>query len=202
MYFKLKKMNIAEIFYSLQGEGANVGKPAIFVRLAGCNMDCWFCDTDWKNGSEMSVTEILHQIENFPTNFIVWTGGEPTLQLNNNILSHFSHYCNAIETNGTNPVPSKIDYIACSPKVSTEILRQNFDFADEFRFHYYDENKNTLPKISDLPRADNYFLSPVMVGNDVFDPKNTENISSCINFIKQNPQWRLSFQTHKFLKIM
>jgi len=218
-------MKVVEIFYSLQGEGANAGKPAIFVRLAGCNQNCWFCDTNWQNGVEMSVAEILQEIEKFPAKMIIWTGGEPTLQLNNEILSHFTHYYNCIETNGTNPVPSKIDYISCSPKVDVEILQKNFVFVNEFRFPYSiltaesTENtqrknsafsahspyslrlscENILPKIDDLPKADNYFLSPILLGNDVFDKKNAENINSCINFIKQNPQWRLSFQTHKLL---
>ena len=192
-------MKIAEIFYSLQGEGANMGKPTIFIRLAGCNQTCWFCDTNWRNGVEMSIAEILQEIEKFPAKMIIWTGGEPTLQLNNEILSHFTHYYNVIETNGTNPVPSKIDYISCSPKVDVEVLQKNFDFVNEFRFPYCKENENILPKIDDLPQADNYFLSPILLGNDVFNKKNTENITFCINFIKQNPQWRLSFQTHKML---
>ena len=192
-------MKIAEIFYSLQGEGANMGKPAIFVRLAWCNQNCSFCDTEWKNGVDMSVTEILQEIEPFPAKMIIWTGGEPTLQLNNEILSHFTHYYNGIETNGTNPVPSRIDYIACSPKVTVDVLQKNFDFVNEFRFPYCKENENILPEISDLPRADNYFFSPILLGNDVFNKKNRENIASCIDFIKQNPQWRLSFQAHKFL---
>jgi len=192
-------MKVAEIFYSLQGEGANTGKPAIFVRLAGCNKNCRFCDTDWKNGVEMSVAEILQEIEKFPAKMIIWTGGEPTLQLNNEILQHFTHYYNCVETNGTNPVPSKIDYIACSPKVDVEILRKNFNFVNEFRFPYLKENENILPKIDDLPQADNYFLSPILLGNDVLCKKNKKNINFCIDFIKENPEWRLSFQTHKLL---
>jgi len=192
-------MKVAEIFYSLQGEGANMGKPAIFIRLAGCNKDCWFCDTNWKNGIEMSIAEILQKIEKYPAKMIIWTGGEPTLQLSNEILHHFTHYYNCIETNGTNPVPSKIDYIACSPKVDVEILHKNFDFVNEFRFPYYKEIENTLPKIADLPKANNYFLSPILFGNDIFAKKNRENVISSIDFIKKNPQWRLSVQTHKLL---
>ena len=192
-------MKVAEIFYSLQGEGANMGKPAIFIRLAGCNKDCWFCDTNWKNGIEMSIEEILQKIEKYPAKMIIWTGGEPTLQLSNEILHHFTHYYNCIETNGTNPVPSKIDYIACSPKVDVEVLHKNFDFVNEFRFPYYKEIENTLPKIADLPKANNYFLSPILFGNDIFAKKNRENVISSIDFIKKNPQWRLSVQTHKLL---
>ena len=192
-------MKIKEIFYSLQGEGANIGKPAVFIRLADCNLNCQYCDTDWKNGVEMSVSEILQEIKQFPAKMIIWTGGEPTLQLNNEILAHFTYYYNCIETNGTNLVPSKIDYIACSPKVSVNILHKNFAFVNEFRFPFV--AGEVLPKISDLPNANNYFLSPILIGNDVFDKKNTENIISCINYVKQNPQWRLSFQTHKYLNI-
>ena len=129
----MKTLRVVEIFYSIQGEGANFGKPAIFIRLSYCNKNCWFCDTDWNTGVEMQVDEILNYIRKFPAKMVIWTGGEPTLQLNDEILSLFTAYYNCIETNGTNKVPSSIDYITCSPKVSPDILRRNFEFVNEFR---------------------------------------------------------------------
>jgi organic radical activating enzyme len=195
----MRKIRVVEIFYSLQGEGANTGKPAVFVRLAGCNLGCSYCDTDWKFGKEMSVAEILSEIKKYPSKMVIWTGGEPTLQLTDECLSHFSDFYNCIETNGTNPVPSRIDYISCSPKVSAEVLRKNFGKVNEFRFPI--KEGCILPNINDLPKADNYFLSPIFEGNDLLqNKKNAENLKFCIDFIRENPMWRLSFQSHKFLE--
>ncbi|MDR2684116.1 MAG: 7-carboxy-7-deazaguanine synthase QueE [Prevotellaceae bacterium] len=193
-------MNVVEIFYSLQGEGANMGKPAVFIRLAGCNLQCSFCDTEWKKGVEISVKEILHEVRKYPSKTLIWTGGEPTLQLDDEILTSFLGFYNCIETNGTNPVPKGIDYISCSPKVELNILKKNFNFVDELRFPV--QENDVLPLISELPKAKNYFLSPIFENKDFKNNKiNAKNISFCINFIKKNPCWRLSFQAHKFLEI-
>ena len=75
-------MRINEIFYSLQGEGHFTGRPAIFIRLAGCNLRCPFCDTDFTSYTEMAVADILKAIASYPARFVVLTGGEPSLQLN------------------------------------------------------------------------------------------------------------------------
>ncbi|MDR0829321.1 MAG: 7-carboxy-7-deazaguanine synthase QueE [Prevotellaceae bacterium] len=193
-------MNVVEIFYSLQGEGANMGKAAVFIRLAGCNFNCDFCDTEWKNGVEMTIEEILHEVKKYPSKMLIWTGGEPTLQLNDEILASFSDFYNCIETNGSKLVPKKIDYISCSPKVSPQTLRKNFDFVDELRFPV--KKNDALPEISELPNAKNYFVSPIFYENNFEnDKKNAENINFCINFVKSHPKWQLSFQSHKFLKI-
>ncbi|MGC9151687.1 MAG: 7-carboxy-7-deazaguanine synthase QueE [Microbacter sp.] len=193
-------LKVVEIFYSIQGEGANVGQPAIFVRLAGCNEQCWFCDTDWAHGTEMSMPEIASKVKQYPAKRIIWTGGEPTLQLTNEVLDHFNGYFHCIETNGTNPVPSNIDYIACSPKVPPAILRQNFDFVDELRYPLW--VGEVPPSIDELPPAANYFVSPVFEGDEKkrFALSN-ENLQYCLDFVKQHPQWRLSVQVHKLLNV-
>jgi len=199
-------LNVVEIFRSIQGEGANAGKAATFIRLAGCNMNCWYCDTDWKQSKKMKVLEVLEELKQFSSadnhsnNLLVWTGGEPTLELTDEILELFQNYYNCIETNGTNPVPDKIDYISCSPKVSPEVLRKNFKRVNEFRYPI--EAGDILPDISELPFADNYFISPIFLGEEkkrfqLID----ENIAYSINYIKNNPQWRLSLQLHKLLNI-
>jgi 7-carboxy-7-deazaguanine synthase len=198
----MKKLKVVEIFYSLQGEGANVGTPSIFIRLSNCNLNCWFCDTDWNKGTEMTVDEIRAAIDKYPAFGIIWTGGEPTLQLTNEVLEHFDDYINAIETNGTNPVPSRIDYITCSPKVTPEVLKKNFpDGVDEFRYPY-GVGEQLPPDIGDLPQATNYFISPLFLGKAkerfILNPR---NVNDCIEFAKNNPPWRLSLQTHKILKI-
>ena len=199
-------LSVVEIFQSIQGEGANAGKAAVFVRLACCNMSCWYCDTDWNKSEKMTVSKVLEEVkklsnpdESFKT-LLIWTGGEPTLQLTDEILEHFKDYYNCIETNGTNPVPKNINYISCSPKVSPMVLRKNFTHVDEFRYPV--EVGDVLPDISELPLADNYFLSPIFIGEEKerFQQVN-ENIEYSINYIKNNPQWRLSLQLHKILNI-
>ncbi|MDR1544831.1 MAG: 7-carboxy-7-deazaguanine synthase QueE [Prevotellaceae bacterium] len=197
----MRRLSVVEIFYSLQGEGANMGKPAVFIRLAGCNLNCSFCDTEWKNGTEMSVEEILLEVRKYPSKMLIWTGGEPTLQLDDDVLASFSDFYNCIETNGTNPVPKGMDYIACSPKVSCKILQKNFVFVNEFRFPV--QKNDVLPAISELPKAENYIVSPIFSKKikGGIDKKNAENLTFCIDFVKRNPEWRLSFQSHKLLEI-
>jgi len=82
-------LKIKEIFYSLQGEGQRAGEASIFIRLAGCNLNCLFCDTDWSGGYKLSILQIEKEINKFPCRWIVWTGGEPTLQLTDEIISYF-----------------------------------------------------------------------------------------------------------------
>jgi len=199
-------LNVVEIFKSIQGEGANAGKAAVFVRLSGCNMSCWYCDTDWSKGTKMSVHEVLTEVNKlsdpsvYPNHLLIWTGGEPTLQLTDEVLAFFKEYYNCIETNGSNPVPTRIEYISCSPKVSPEVLRKNFTHVQEFRYPV--GLGDVLPDISELPQADNYFISPIFLGerNERFEKVN-ENIEYSISIILNNPAWRLSLQLHKLLNI-
>jgi len=199
-------LNVAEIFKSIQGEGANAGKAAVFVRLAGCNMSCWYCDTEWSNSYKITVDEVLQEVKkltnpyDYPNSLLIWTGGEPTIQLTDEILEHFQDYYNCIETNGTNPVPGNIDYISCSPKVSPAVLRKNFTHVNEFRYPV--QVGDVLPDIPELPFADNYFISPVFLGEEKERLLQIdENIIYSINYIKNNPTWRLSLQLHKLLNI-
>lgn len=194
-------MKIKEIFYSIQGEGKRQGEPSIFIRLANCNLKCDFCDTDWTNGQEYSLEQIQKEIKHFNCKWIVWTGGEPTMQLTNDIVAYFKQlgYKQAIETNGTNKVPVLIDYISCSPKVNTETLQNNFpNGVNEFRYPF--DTKTQIPKISTLPKANNYFVSPIFTGSNKQEADKT-NIEKCISFVLENPDWKLSLQTHKILNI-
>jgi len=194
------KLKVVEIFNSIQGEGANVGRSATFIRLSNCNKNCSFCDTDWDKGTEMTIEEVLVEVQKYFSNMIIWTGGEPTLQLTSEILSHFKNYYQAIETNGTNPVPAGIDYISCSPKVELKILKRNFQSVDEFRFLVVAGDE--LPSIDDLPRASNYFLSPIFVGEMKKRLEiNRKNLDYCLDVIQQDPRWRLSVQLHKLLNV-
>jgi len=155
------KLVVNEIFYSLQGEGGRLGEASIFIRLTKCNLACDFCDTDFENGQEMSVEEIYDAIKQYPCRWVVWTGGEPTIQLNDDCLTFFkkSGYKQAIETNGTRAVSSLIDYISCSPKTSIAKVKEKIPFVHEIRIPVVD--KDVIPDISQFPEAENYFLSPV-----------------------------------------
>lgn len=191
------KLNVNEIFYSLQGEGARMGEASIFIRLTRCNLNCSFCDTNFNEGEDISVQDILKTIEPYPCKWIIWTGGEPTLQLKDQHLIIFKEagYQQAIETNGTNPVPELIDYISCSPKQKFEDIKKTNPAVNEIRIPIKVGDK--LPDISILPSSDKYFISPVFDGNSL----NQDNINYCVELIKANPQWSLSIQIHKLIHI-
>jgi len=191
------KLNIKEIFYSLQGEGGRVGEPSVFIRLTQCNLACSFCDTDFAEGTDMSLSQLLDQIRVYPAKWIIWTGGEPTLQLTDEHVSFFKEngYKQAIETNGTKPVPSLIDYISCSPKSNYDKIKTYIPFANEIRIPV--KAGGILPSIEILPKADKYFVSPIFDGDKI----NIENINYCVELVKQNPQWTLSLQMHKLIQI-
>ncbi len=188
---------VNEIFYSLQGEGARSGSASIFIRLTQCNLACEFCDTDFLEGREMSFDEIYESIKDYPSKWIVWTGGEPTIQLTDDILQKFRNkgYKQAIETNGTRSVPALIDYIACSPKVNFHSIKERMSQVAEIRIPI--KRGDTLPDISIFPQAAHYFISPI------FDQgvPNWDNIAYCVELAKANPQWQLSLQIHKLINI-
>jgi organic radical activating enzyme len=191
------KLIVNEIFYSLQGEGGRTGEPSIFVRLTNCNLSCPFCDTDFHSGREMNLTELLNEIRPFPCQWIIWTGGEPALQLRNEHIRFFKNagYRQAIETNGTLPLPTGIDYIACSPKGNYEDVGKLIPRVHEIRIPI--RKGEPLPDISTLSAADNYFISPIFDG----DTMNKENIDYCVALVKENSAWRLSLQIHKLIRI-
>ncbi len=191
----MKKLKVVEVFYSIQGEGANFGMPAVFIRLSHCNKTCSYCDTNWNIGEDMSVEELYSEVKRHHCSNIIWTGGEPTLQLTEDVLIHFKEFYNCIETNGTNPVPKGIDYISCSPKVSVEELKTNVPFADELRFPI--AAGDYLPDVNLLPKASKYLVSPIFDDEEL----NHANLEYCVLLVKNNTPWRLSMQTHKLLNI-
>ena len=120
-------LKINEIFYSIQGEGHYTGTPAVFVRFAGCNLNCWFCDTEFHSFTEMSEDEIVAEASQYPSRYMVITGGEPTLQLTASLTSklHAIGFYIMLETNGTQPLPEGciVDWITCSPKHPSPITQ-------------------------------------------------------------------------------
>ena len=188
MLFQMKRIN--DIFYSLQGEGRNTGRAAIFIRFAGCNLKCPFCDTAFAQYEEMSDEDILNRIKSYPSHFVVLTGGEPSLQVDRQLvdLLHKHGYELAMETNGTHPIVDGIDWITCSPKGNTVIKRCN-----ELKCIF---EEATLEPDDHGISAEYKYLQPCDVQNT---ERNAQIVKRCFDYILQHPEWRMSLQTHKLV---
>jgi 7-carboxy-7-deazaguanine synthase len=210
--------SVKEIFYTLQGEGANAGRAAVFCRFAGCNLwsglerdrasaVCRFCDTefvgtDGQGGGKFATAEELVASLNrhWPASsragrsrpFVVCTGGEPLLQLDRALVDalHFAGWEIAVETNGTQPAPDAIDWICVSPKAGAGL-----------RLRSGNELKLVFPQAGAMPEQfvdldfAHFFLQP-MAGDRL-----AQNTREAIAYCQAHPQWRLSLQTHKILGI-
>ena len=206
---------IKEIFYTLQGEGANMGRAAVFCRFAGCNLwsgreedrsgaVCQFCDTDFvgtdgDGGGKFSDAPSLASAvarawrgANTGTELVVLTGGEPALQLDAELIDalHAHDFEIAIETNGTLPLPQGIDWICVSPKAAAAL---NVTQGDELKLVY--PQALAMPERFEDLAFDHFFLQP-MDG-----PDREKNTRSAIEYCLAHPAWRLSVQTHKILGI-
>lgn len=185
---------VNEIFYSLQGEGAQTGRPAAFLRFSGCNLRCPFCDTDFRQGTDMSGDDILRQLADYPTRYAVLTGGEPSLQVDDALVTllHRAGYTLAIETNGTHPLPDGIDWVTVSPKEGGDVVLTH---ADELKVVYLGQEVERYAAAIDAPL---HFLQPC--AREV-DGTVTDNREAVIEYCLRHPHWRLSLQTHKMVGI-
>jgi organic radical activating enzyme len=193
----MKKIN--EIFYSLQGEGLNAGTAAVFVRFSGCNVKCPFCDTKHQDGVMMSDDEIVTEVAKYPSELVVFTGGEPTLQLDDKLCLELKKIGKtiAIETNGTRPAPKSVDFITLSPKFEQcpDAKLNNFRMPDELKVVFdMESNMELYEKIC----AMEYFIQPCDTGDKELNKKIVER---AVNYCKDNPKWRLSLQTQKIINI-
>ena len=196
--------HINEIFYSLQGEGFHTGRPAVFVRFAGCNLRCPFCDTDFSHSEPMTAEQIARRVFDYSTHphtLIVLTGGEPSLQVDNELVDalHAHQQTVTIETNGTRPVPDNIDWVTVSPKAvpaaeSKVVLTQ----ADEVKVVFTESTEKLLPLWRTTIRASHYYLQPCAQPGTEPIQTNTEAV---VEYILSHPDWKLSLQTHKYLDI-
>jgi len=196
----MKRYALTEIFYSLQGEGLRAGTAAVFVRFAGCNLACtkaiegFDCDTDFSPKLRLTAKEILEEVKKFSSvcRWIVLTGGEPTLQLDSNLVQilHEAGYFLAIETNGTKELPATLDWVSVSPKPRTKIVVK---CPDEIKVILSTGRKP--PSLGDLPAAMNgrYLVSPAFSGQAI----DVKALAWCIHLVKEDPIWRLSVQAHK-----
>lgn len=205
--------NVKEIFYSIQGEGFHTGRPSIFCRFSGCNLwnglekdrksaKCNFCDTDFvgtngdggdkfKNEEDL-VIKILSYWPNASSPFVILTGGEPMLQVDKNLIRTLKKYkCEiAIETNGTMKVPEEIDWICVSPKAGNDLVQIS---GDELKLVY--PQKNILPEDFEKYSFKNFSLQP-MDGE-----LKVHNTNLALEYCKNNPNWRISLQTHKIIGV-
>lgn len=195
---KSKTMKINEIFYSVQGEGFHAGTPAVFIRFSGCNLKCPFCDTNHFTGNEMSVSDIIEEITKYPARLIIITGGEPSLFLTDELVNklHDKGKYVAVETNGTNKLPSSVDWVTLSPKdnfVKNAVpVNQRYDEVKVV----FDGNQN-VDKYLSIP-AKQYYLQPCDTGNETL---NKEIINKTLEHCMKEGKWRISIQIHKILNV-
>ena len=209
--------SVKEMYYTLQGEGARTGRPAVFLRFAGCNLwsgreddrasaVCRFCDTgfvgtDGPGGGKFATAQALATAvaatwpdANAAGRYVVCTGGEPLLQLDEDAIGalHEVGFEVAVETNGTIAAPAGVDWICVSPKAGAVVLQQS---GNELKLVYPQVEREAQPECFLGMEFDNFFLQPL-------DDANREhNTRAAIEYCLEHPQWRLSLQTHKLIGI-
>jgi 7-carboxy-7-deazaguanine synthase (Cx14CxxC type) len=203
---------VKEIFYTLQGEGANAGRPAVFCRFAGCNLwtgrdqdraaaQCNFCDTDFVGtdgeggGKFADAAALVAAVEGFwgagaSDRFVVLTGGEPMLQIDDALVEalHAAGFTIAIESNGTLAVHPGIDWVCISPKAGSTVVQQRGD-----------ELKLVWPQAGiDLDEVERWDFANFLA-QPLDDPAAEANREAAVELVLARPKWRLSLQTHKLL---
>ena len=211
----MKRIN--DIFYSIQGEGHNTGRAAVFIRFAGCNLRCGFCDTEFDTYREMTDEEIIAEVSRYKVSrcensLVVLTGGEPTLQADEAFvdLLHQHGFEVAMESNGTRPAPQNLDWLTVSPKIrGTSYEVRGTRIPDELKV-IFDEDTNPeaylaprIPELCSPTRSLSSHLAPRHLYLQPCDTGDAERnamiINRCVDYIKEHPQWRLSLQTHKLV---
>jgi 7-carboxy-7-deazaguanine synthase (Cx14CxxC type) len=209
--------SVKEMFFTLQGEGAQAGRPAVFCRFTGCNLwsglekdrasaQCTFCDTDFvgtdgQNGGKFDTVDLLADaIAAFwpetPAGadaYVVFTGGEPCLQLDTPLLDALKQrgFECAVETNGTLHAPEGLDWICVSPKPGQALQQTR---GHELKFVYPQETLSP-DAYADMD-FEHFYLQPMDTGEA---ETSWHNVQAAIAYCLQNPQWRLSLQTHKII---
>jgi 7-carboxy-7-deazaguanine synthase len=215
---------VKEIFYTLQGEGQNAGRPAVFCRFSGCNLwtgreadrhkaVCQFCDTDFvgvgPDGGKFADSDSLADavLAQWPSivdgragggrPLVVCTGGEPLLQLDPPVIEalHARGFEVAVETNGTQPAPSGLDHICVSPKANAPVVLTS---GHELKLVYPQVQPDAQPERFANLAFGAFYLQPLDAGNEAATRANT---SAALAYCLAHPQWRLSLQTHKLLHI-
>lgn len=192
------------MFYSLQGEGFHSGKAAFFIRLAGCDVGCVWCDVkeSWnrKDHKELSISRIISEVKNSKADFIVITGGEPAMYDLTTLTSELKKLeCYiAIETSGAYQLIGEFDWVCLSPKKFKLPLDENYNLAQELKVIVF--NKHDLSwaeKQREKIEKDNkcyYYLQPEW-------EKQNDMLPLIINYVKENTSWQVSLQGHKYINI-
>ena len=193
---------LMEEFYSIQGEGFHTGRAAYFIRFAGCDVGCTWCDVkeswDINEHPLISIESIIANVVNSGTDFVVITGGEPAMY-DLTALVDALHDVNveiAIETSGAYSIIGDIDWICLSPKKFKMPLEENYILANELKMIAFNKHdlkwaKELEPKVS---LACQLYIQPEW-------DKKSEILPTVIDFIKNNVEWNISLQTHKFLEV-
>jgi len=197
-----KLLPLMEDFYTIQGEGHNTGKPAYFIRLGGCDMGCWWCDVkeSW-DASLHPLTEtslIIERAAKQPAKAVVVTGGEP-------VLYNLDYLCNELkekgiktylETAGVKELTGQWDWICLSPKKGSLPLLEYFNRADELKVIIHNEGDFRWAELNAGKAHPNclLFLQPEW-------SVHTQILPLIVNYVKENPEWNISLQTHKFMNI-
>ncbi|HWN82717.1 MAG TPA: 7-carboxy-7-deazaguanine synthase [Candidatus Udaeobacter sp.] len=201
---------VKEIFLTLQGEGMQAGRRAVFLRFAGCNLwsgreqdrasaDCTFCDTDFvgldgDNGGRYEAADLASRVDELwgqgNRRLVVVTGGEPLLQLDSALIDtlHARGFAIAVETNGTLPAPEGIDWLCVSPKAGTEVVQRS---GDELKLVW--PQSGIDPAVLAGWDFDHFLIQPMDCD------EGQAALDQSISFVMENPGWELSLQTHKLL---
>ncbi len=197
----MTKYPIVEIFHSVQGEAFHAGVPHVFIRFGNCNLRCEWCDTDFLKYEEMELENIVDEVLSYNCKRVIFTGGEPCLQDLETIGKSLKvHGINlSVETNGTIKVPEIIDWICVSPK---DQLYPNVGikqrFGDELKVVYCGQDMALYDELKD--GFDHLFIQPCYFENESVE-WNGKNFAQTENLVKQNQDWRLSLQTHKWMGV-
>ena len=192
-----------EQFVTIQGEGYYSGRSAVFIRLGGCDVGCVWCDVkeSWEASAHpmVSVEDIVNEVKGFKTNFVVITGGEPTMHDISKLIDELkkNNIYVAIETAGTNPVYEGVDWICFSPK--------KFKKPDPTVYPVSDELKVVVFHKSDLLWAEGHASKITKKSTQLYlQPewsKSDKILPLILDYIQENPKWKLSLQTHKYINI-
>ncbi len=199
----MNELPLMEQFVTVQGEGFYSGRSAVFIRLGGCDVGCVWCDVkeSWEATAHpmVSIENIVKSVKEFKTNFVVITGGEPTMHDISKLVDELknNNFYVAIETAGTNPVYSGVDWVCFSPKKFKKPVPQIYPVSNELKvviFHKSDLRwaEKHASKITNS--ATHLYLQPEWSKSD-------EILPLVLDYIQENPKWKLSLQTHKYINI-
>ena len=194
---------VMEHFYTIQGEGFHQGKAAYFIRLAGCDVGCVWCDVkeSWDRNihPEYSISEIVNWVKSsMKEGIVVITGGEPLMHDLNPLTKALKNegYATHLETSGTQKLTGDIDWICLSPKKFKAPLEEAFEIADELKVIVYHKSdlEWALQLKSKTKQSCKLYLQPEW-------SKSAEITPSIVEFVKSNPEWILSIQIHKYIQV-